>query len=515
MKHGFEGVNLAKIASQMTANLDLQETLTTIAQGLVDEFNASFARIWLLGPGDLCMECYKADFCANHEKCLHLKASAGKYINLSGEYRRVPLSESKLGRIATNGEPICTSDLLNDDRFPDKKWISENGFRSYGGYPLSLHEKLLGTIAMFSRHQITKPEFNHLCGFASQASIAIKCAQFFAEVEKLKNQLQAENIYLREEIKLEHNFDEIIGQSAALRYVLFKVEQIAATDTTVLILGETGTGKELIARAIHSRSARKDRPLVKVSCASLPANLIESELFGHERGAFTSAQTRQIGRFELADGATIFLDEIGELPLELQSRLLRVLQDGEFERLGNSHTIKADTRIIAATNRDLEEEVHRGNFRKDLWYRLDVFPITLPPLRERTDDIPLLVNFMIQKFTRKLGRQIQAIPSNVMKTLQTYGWPGNVRELENVIERAVINTRGSTLQLAEKLATSQVEELAKNQWVGLEQIERDYIFRVLEETRWKIEGRDGASRILDLNPSTLRGRMRKLGIQRP
>ena len=515
MGPSFECVNLDKIAFQMAASIDLQEILTTIAQGLVDEFDASFARIWLLGPGDLCGECYKADVCRNHEICLHLMASAGKYTNLNGEYRRMPLNDLKLGRIATNGEPIFTSDLLNDERFPDKKWIRENGFCSYGGYPLVFSEKMLGTIAMFSQHQITQPEFNHLSGFASQASIAIICTQLFAEVEKLKNQLQAENIYLRDEIKSEHDFDKIIGQSADLKYVLFKVEQIAATDTTVLILGETGTGKELIARAIHSRSARQDRPLVKVSCASLPANLIESELFGHEKGAFTSAQTRQIGRFELADGATIFLDEIGELPLELQSRLLRVLQDGEFERLGNSHTIKADTRIIAATNRDLEKEVDRGNFRKDLYYRLDVFPITLPPLRERTDDIPLLVEFMIQKFSRKLGKQIQAIPSSVMNTLQTYSWPGNVRELENVIERAVINTRGSTLQLAEKLETSLVEDLAENQWVGLEQVERDYIFRVLRESRWKIEGHDGAARILDLNPSTLRGRIRKLGIQRP
>ena len=515
MKHGFECVNLEKIAFQMTASLDLQEILNTITQGLVDEFNASFARIWLLGSGDLCQECYKANICTNREECLHLKASAGKYTNLNGEYRRVPLSDMKLGRIVTSGEPIFTSDLLMDERFSNKKWIDENGLRSYGGYPLVFREKLLGVIAMFSQHQILQPEFNHFSGFASQASIAIQFAQLYAEVEKLKDQLHAENIYLQEEIKLEHNFDEIIGQSAGLRYVLFKVEQIADTDITVLILGETGTGKELIARAIHNRSARKDRPLIKVSCASLPANLIESELFGHEIGAFTSAQTRQIGRFELADGATIFLDEIGELPLELQSRLLRVLQDGEFERLGNSRTIKADTRIIAATNRDLEEEVRRGKFRKDLYYRLDVFPITLPPLRERTEDIPLLVDFMTQKFARKLGKQIQTIPSSVINTLQTYSWPGNVRELENVIERAVINSREPVLQLKEKLAASQVEEVAKNQWVGLDQVERDYIFRVLEETRWKIEGRDGAARILDLNPSTLRGRMRKLGIRRP
>ena len=254
---------------------------------------------------------------------------------------------------------------------------------------------------------------------------------------------------------------------------------------------------------------------MKVNCATLPANLIESELFGHEKGAFTGAQSRQMGRFELADGATIFLDEIGELPLELQSRLLRVLQDGEFERLGSPRTRKADVRVIAATNRDLEGEVRKGDFRKDLWYRLSVFPITIQPLRERAEDIPLLVEFLVQKLSRKLGKQIKKPPSNVIKTLQKYPWPGNVRELENVIERAIINTLGSELQLAEKLMTPLAEDLMESQNASLGEVERDYIVRILEERHWKIEGIDGAARILNLNPSTLRGRIRKFGIRRP
>ncbi|MBT8365536.1 MAG: sigma 54-interacting transcriptional regulator [Deltaproteobacteria bacterium] len=315
--------------------------------------------------------------------------------------------------------------------------------------------------------------------------------------------------------QLFYNFDEIISQSAALKYVLLKVEQIAATDTTVLILGETGTGKELVARAVHNWSSRNNRPLVKVSCATLPANLIESELFGHEKGAFTNARNRQVGRFELAADATLFLDEIGELPLHLQSKLLRVLQDGEFERLGSPRTLKVDVRIIAATNRNLEEEARNGRFRRDLWYRLNVFPIMVPPLRERTEDIPLLVDFFVQKFGKKLGKQIKTTPSNLLNTLRKYPWPGNVRELENVIERAVINTQGPELRLTEKLATYQAEDLAESQKVSLEEVERDYIVRILEERHWKIEGIDGAARTLDLNPSTLRGRMRKLGIRRP
>ena len=508
-------VNLEHIALQMTSSLDLNEVLTTISQGLVDDLGAAFARIWLLGPGDLCDVCYKSSVCRDKTTCLHLKASAGIYTNLNGEYRRVPLGESPIGRIAIEKELILSEDLKNDIQFPNKEWIKKNKFCCFAGYPLIFRDELLGATAIYGQRKMSYGGIEHLAGFANQAAIAIKNAKLFGEVEKLKNQLQAECNYLREEIKSEYNYDEIIGQSAALKYVLFKVEQIAPTDTTVLILGETGTGKELIARAIHGQSTRQDRPLVKVNCATLPANLIESELFGHERGAFTSAQTKQVGRFELADGATIFLDEIGELPFELQSRLLRVLQDGEYERLGSPQTRKVDVRVIAATNRNLEKEVHKGDFRKDLWYRLSVFPITIQPIRERAEDIPLLVEFLVQKFSRKLGKQIRKIPYKILENLQEYPWPGNVREMENVIERAVINTRGNTLQLADKLDTTKANELAANRWVGLEQVEREYIYRVLEETRWKIEGRDGAARILDLNPSTLRGRIRKLGIKRP
>ena len=333
------------------------------------------------------------------------------------------------------------------------------------------------------------------------------------EIRELKNHLEAEKAYLQEEIKLEYNFENIIGNSDELRYTLYKVEQIAQTDTAVIILGETGTGKELIARAIHGSSPRKNRTLVKVNCATLPFNLMESELFGYEKGAFTGAVDRRLGRFEVADGATLFLDEIGELPLELQAKLLRVIQDGEFERLGSSRTLKVDVRIIAATNRNMEEEVLNGRFRKDLWYRLNIFPITVPPLRNRKQDLPLLVDFFVKRVSRKLGKSIDTIPKSVMSALQNYHWPGNVRELENVIERAVINTSGNKLRLMDTLDTPQ-KDLATTPKT-LETVERDHIIRILEETRWKVAGKNGASEILGLNSSTLRARMRKLGIRKP
>jgi PAS domain S-box-containing protein len=331
-----------------------------------------------------------------------------------------------------------------------------------------------------------------------------------AEIKQLKDKLEAERAYLQEEIKSAYNHENIIGQSDEINYVFYKIEQIAATDTTVLILGETGTGKELVARAIHSLGSRQDRALVKINCAALPANLIESELFGHEKGAFTGAQDRQLGRFEVAHGATLFLDEIGDLPLELQPKLLRVIQDGEFERLGSSKTIRVDARVIAATNRHLEEEVRQGRFREDLWYRLNIFPITLPPLRDRRQDIPLLVEYFVEKIAKRLGKRIETIPASVMDPLLNYHWPGNIRELENVLERAVINSSSPRLRLVDELKKPNKATLDTHR--TLADVEREYILQVLEKTHWKVSGKNSASEILDLDRSTLRARMRKLGI---
>ncbi|MGE0087369.1 MAG: sigma-54 interaction domain-containing protein [Desulfococcaceae bacterium] len=333
------------------------------------------------------------------------------------------------------------------------------------------------------------------------------------EINTLKKQLESERAYLQEEIRQEYNHENIVGQSNAVNYVFYKIEQIAATDTTVLILGETGTGKELVARAVHSMSLRRDRALVKMNCAALSASLIESELFGHEKGAFTSAGSKRIGRFETANGSTLFLDEIGELPLELQPKLLQVIQSGDFERVGSSQTIKTDVRIIAATNRNLEEEVRKGLFREDLWYRLNVFPITVPPLRDRRDDIPLLADFYVKKICKRMGKTIEIIPQSVMDALQAYHWPGNVRELENVLERGVINSSGTKLRLADDL-TRHFTGLDMSQKT-LAEVERNHILRVLEQTRWKVGGKNSAAEILGLDRSTLRARMLKLGIRKP
>jgi formate hydrogenlyase transcriptional activator len=347
------------------------------------------------------------------------------------------------------------------------------------------------------------------------------------KVQRLKDQVQAEHFYQQEEIRLAHDFDQIVGSSIALKQVLRQAQQVAPTDTTVLILGETGTGKELLAQAIHSLSVRCHRTLVKVNCAALPPTLIESELFGHEKGSFTGANTSRTGRFELANGATLFLDEIGELPLELQAKLLRVLQEGEFERLGSSRTIKVDVRVIAATNQDLEEAVRTSKFRADLFYRLNVFPIWMPALQERREDIPLLTQFFVEQISQRLGKRFEKIAPEELEALEAYRWPGNIRELRNVIERAMIIAPDGKLRLRNSLRINQAMELSPESVERvehkahearirrLEEIEREHILRVLEQTYWRVEGKLGAAVVLGLNPGTLRSRMKKLGIQRP
>ena len=340
-----------------------------------------------------------------------------------------------------------------------------------------------------------------------------RIAKELRETISQKERLQAETLYLQEEIKLDHNFEEIIGKSRSLKKVLQKVEQVGCTDTTVLILGESGTGKEILARAIHTTSTRSHRPLVKVNCAALPSNLIESELFGHEKGAFTGAHDRRIGRFELAEKGTIFLDEIGELPLDLQTKFLRVIQEGEFERLGNPKTIKVDTRVIAATNRDLEQGVKDGVFREDLFYRLNVFPIQSPPLRNRKEDIPLLVNHFIAKLVKKTGKKITNVPTKVIDSLTAYDWPGNIRELENIIERAMIISPGNKLSLGDWLPKRVLSSNIQKQ-VTLEEYEKKYIIEILDSTEWRVSGNRGAAKVLGMKPTTLESRMKKLGIKR-
>jgi formate hydrogenlyase transcriptional activator len=411
-------------------------------------------------------------------------------------------------------------DELSDASGRFKETLSRFGVKSYLSVPISVAGATAGAmvITTIRKYRVWSEDLvqrirligeifaNGLMRKRNEEEIQLA----ISEIKQLKEQIEADYLYLSEEIKLENNYGEIVGQSQSLQRILVKVNQVAPTDAPVLLLGETGTGKGLIARSIHNASKHSDRPLIQVNCGALSPSLIESELFGHEKGAFSGAVNRRVGRFELAHGTTLFLDEIGELPLELQSTLLRVLQDGEFERVGGSQTIKTNVRVIAATNRDLAREVEEGRFRPDLWYRLSVFPISVPPLRERMEDIPLFVSWFVDKYGTWIGKKFNRVSQKTIKALKGYPWPGNIRELENLIERAVITSSEGNLQIEIPAQTG----FHPDKTLSLQEVERDYILSVLENVKWKIEGHGGAASKLGLKPSTLRFRMKKLNIRR-
>jgi formate hydrogenlyase transcriptional activator len=451
-----------------------------------------------------------------------LRAHTGLPEGLVERIQRLPAPQGYTWKVIRDGKPRYCADVDQDSFIhPSARAF---GFKSYLSMPITADGETVGAVNINSlqKHAFDDEELRllelvseHLETAINNARQAEALRQALAEVERLKDRLQAENVYLREEITTVHHCGEIIGRSRALQEVLRRVEQVAPTDATVLIQGETGTGKELIARAIHQRSRYRERPLVKVNCAALPAGLIESELFGHEKGAFTGAFARKIGRFELADGGSIFLDEIGELPLELQTKLLRVLQEGEFERVGSVHTLKVHVRVIAATNRDLAAAVKSGTFRADLFYRLNVFPLILPSLRERKDDIQLLVQCLLERLAKKLGKPLQALSNESLARVMRYPWPGNVRELQNVIERAAILARSSVVEIDEALDQRLTESGQPAPIMTLQEVERAHILRILEEAFWVIDGPRGAARLLGLHPNTLRSRLQKLGIKNP
>lgn len=427
----------------------------------------------------------------------------------------------------TQGTPCAMimehAEPLHIEEGVDRVYAKGVGTNGYFGIPIIDRENAtIGHIAIFKDKplSLSNDEKEILKIFSDRAATEIervvaneKLVKALDEIKDLKDKLEAENTYLQQEIQLEHNFDEIITQSVKYKSILLSLEQAAVTNASVLILGESGTGKELLARAIHNISKRSDRPLVKVNCATLPANLIESELFGHEKGAFTGAIATKIGRFELADSGTLFLDEIGELPLELQSKLLRALQEGEFERLGSTSTRKVSVRVIAATNKDLMKEVEDGNFRADLYYRLNVFPVSSIPLRERKEDIPLLVKHFLKKYASLAGKHISNVPKRTMNSLLAYHWPGNIRELENVIERAVILTQSNKLELGDWLPKTSMK-MSEEGFEPLEVFEKKYILQVLNASKWRVSGEKGAAKILKMKPTTLESRMKKLNIKR-
>ena len=490
---------LLEINNTLISNLNLRELLSAISNTLQRVLPHDAAGLSLYDPAIKKLRVTALDFPADENVFI-----ADEIVELDG---------TPGGRAFTTRQPV-----INDGHQPPHPLAKRAGLKSGVVVPLISHDRALGTLGVGSlkEHAFTEDDADLLNQIGKQVAIAVENALAFREIDALKNQLEEEKLYLEEEIRTEYNFEEIIGNSAILKRVLQDVETVAATDSTVLIYGETGTGKELIAHAIHNLSRRRERTLVKVNCAAIPTGLLESEFFGHERGAFTGAIDRRIGRFELAHQGTIFLDEVEDIPLELQSKLLRVLQEQEFERLGSSRTQRVDVRVVAATNTDLAELVAERKFRSDLYYRLDVFPINVPPLRERPEDIPLLVHFFANKFAQRMRKRIETVPRETMAALVSYNWPGNIRELQNLVERGVILSRGSTLEVPlTELKRSTRSITTTNSATTLEAVERDHILRVLSETRWVIGGPTGAAARLGMNRTTLNHRMRKLGISRP
>lgn len=455
-------------------------------------------------------------------------AQESEFFQVGKDYQ---LQESQISAWVLEHQQAATrGDLQNEQQTPGERRLVLEGIQSYCIVPLVAMGTSIGTFGLWSeeKNRYTQADAELLREIANQIAIAIANMKSYEEIKALKGRLEKENVYLQEEIRTVHNFEEIVGSSAPLLELLRKVDQVAPTDSSVLIYGETGTGKELIARAIHDRSNRKDRPLVKVNCSAISAGLVESELFGHVKGAFTGAIERRIGRFELADGGTIFLDEVGELPLDTQVKLLRVLQEREFEPVGSNRSIHVDVRIICATNRNLQDSIREGTFRSDLYYRLNVFPLEVPPLRDRRDDIPQLAMFFLSRYSRNLGKKVDGISTAATERLTSYAWPGNVRELQNVIERALILCNGPILELENDLskvsASPIIPDAATDRAVvvrnadqplkTLQDVERAHILVVLQETHGVIEGSSGAAKTLGLHPNTLRHRMEKLGIKR-
>ncbi|HJS23010.1 MAG TPA: sigma 54-interacting transcriptional regulator [Pyrinomonadaceae bacterium] len=485
---------LLQVNNTLVSNLNLRELLKSISSSLGTVMPHEAAALTLYD-----------------ESLNQLRVAAFDFPDHDG-----PCADGKI--IPFEGNPIGEAFTTRKTTLIDYDPANCAGLASGCASPLIFRDRVLGVLGIKSSrpHAFSKDDAELFGQVANQVAIAVENALAYNQIESLKNKLEKEKLYLEEEIRSEYNFEEIVGSSSVLKRALQNVQTVATTGSTVLIYGETGTGKELIARAIHNLSERRERTLVKVNCAAIPTGLLESELFGHEKGAFTGAIDRRIGRFELAHQGTIFLDEVEDIPLDLQSKLLRVLQEQEFERLGSSRTMRVDVRVVAATNADLAQMVEEKKFRSDLYYRLNVFPINVPPLRERPEDIPLLVHFFANKFAQQMRRPIESVPKETMAALVAYHWPGNIRELQNLIERAVILSRGSSLEIPlGELKQAPKTSNHANGGSTLETVERDHILKVLGDAKWVIGGPTGAAARLGINRTTLNHRMRKLGIIRP
>ena len=516
---------LRGVTRQMSTAEHFETVLRSITTALVERADAAVAHIFLYLYDHECRVCRERTGARceapGEERSLHLVAGAGHAFEITGPFHKIPNSvQSAAAVLIRSRTPVVVQNPLDDDR-----WRNEPGMgavmrqldiKGIVCHPLDIRGEAVGAIGYLTRKPVDTLVFELLGIFADQAAMAIKSAQLFDELQRYKDRLEDENAYLQDELRAEIGFDDIVGESLALRAVLRKVRQVSSVETTVLLTGETGTGKELIARAVHGGSPRKERPLIKINCGAIPQGIVESELFGHEKGAFTGAIQKRIGRFELADKGTLFMDEVGELPLETQVKLLRVLQEQEFERVGNTRPIKVDVRLVAATNRELDTEVAEGRFRADLFYRLNVFPIRIPPLRERPGDIPLLVDSFLAQFQRKMGKPLRSVTPSSMEQLQRYAWPGNIRELQNVLERACVLAAGPDVSIGDsfRATTAPVPgaPAAASPVQTLEESERAHIRRALAAAGGRVHGANGAAELLGINPSTLRSRMQKLGI---
>jgi transcriptional regulator with GAF, ATPase, and Fis domain len=503
----------------------VETVLKMIVDGLVEKAGFALARIWLIGPGDICATCPMGHECPSRMRCLHLAASAGRsqvdgqeWKGIEGSFRRIPLGVRKIGQVGSTGNSFLTEDaVLNPTFAANPTWVRREGIHGFAGHPLIFREEILGVLGAFGRIPFHEEHFKWLRVFADQAAVSIANARAFEEIHALEEQLKQENDYLRSEVN--EGFGGLLGHSPALKTILSQIELVAPTDATVLILGESGTGKELIARALHDRSNRAGRALVKVNCASIPRELFESEFFGHAKGSFTGALRDRVGRFQLADGGTLFLDEVAEIPLELQSKLLRVLQEGQFERVGEDRTRQVSVRVIAATNRNLEQEAEAGRFRRDLFFRLSVFPLKVPPLRDRLDDIPVLASSFLEQAARRMHSAIPALTREHVQELTSYPWPGNVRELQNVIERAVILARHGTLrfglrQAADPSMAGTERQAPVSTRKQLLELERRSIVEALQKSGGKIYGANGAAELLGMRPTTLTSKIATLRIKR-
>lgn len=523
-----------KLLLELAELHQLSELLPFAVRQLSSGRSVALVRIWLVLPPliDDCAKCHLASECHSQQRCLHLVASAGNSLDkslksweqLEGKFRRFPIGVRKVGQIASTGKSLEVPDVCSDQSWAaEPDWILREQISAFAGHPLMHRGEVLGVLGLFARNKPGSLCFAWLRMIADHLAAAIANARAVDEIGALKRQLEQENAYLRDEVQQTAVFGDLIGQSPALQSIARQIELVAPTDSAVLILGESGTGKEVVAREIHRCSRRSNRPLIKVNCAAIPRELYESEFFGHAKGAFTGALRDRAGRFELADGGTLFLDEIGEIPLDLQAKLLRVLQEGELERVGEERTRRMDVRVIAATNRNLRMEAEEGRFRQDLFYRLSVFPMELPPLRKRSEDIPLLAEHFLDWFARRLGRPRPRLTLANIQDLQRYGWPGNVRELQHVLERACIVSTAGKLQFdlpnekpkrhAESaVATGSKRILTINEF---RDFEADNIRRALEAAKGKIYGPDGAAAVLRMKPTTLASRIKALGIGTP